>query len=88
MPFSALNRPVRTEASLQDLEVAGTIPEDIQGAFAAAVPDPAHGPMFDDDITLSAAGMVALPVSKAGMLFQFDDRQSPPMRGIPAFMWM
>ncbi len=57
--FSALNKPVRVEYSVENLEVIGTIPDEIDGAFFRAVPDPAHPPMFDDDILLSADGMVS-----------------------------
>jgi carotenoid cleavage dioxygenase-like enzyme len=57
--FTALNRPVRLEASLQNLDVEGTIPSEIQGAFFRAVPDPAHAPRFEDDIALSGDGMVS-----------------------------
>jgi carotenoid cleavage dioxygenase len=68
LPFIALNRPVRIEASLQDLEVEGNIPEDIKGAFFRAVPDPAHAPMFEDDITLSADGMIARFLFEGGQV--------------------
>ena len=57
--FTGLNQPVRIEASAQNLPVEGTIPPEIQGAFFRAVPDPAHAPMFEDDIALSGDGMVA-----------------------------
>ncbi|WP_321390730.1 carotenoid oxygenase family protein [Emcibacter sp.] len=57
--FTGLNTPVRAEASVRDLIVEGEIPSDIQGAFFRAVPDPAHPPMFEDDVALSADGMVA-----------------------------
>ncbi len=51
--FNALNRPVRLEAAIRNLDVEGTIPREIEGAFFRAVPDPAHPPLFDDDIALS-----------------------------------
>ena len=68
LPFIALNRPVRIEASVQDLEVEGAIPEDIKGAFFRAVPDPAHAPMFEDDVTLSADGMIARFLFEGGQV--------------------
>jgi carotenoid cleavage dioxygenase-like enzyme len=57
--FTALNRPVRLEASVRNLHVEGTIPREIEGAFFRAVPDPAHAPLFEDDIALSGDGMVS-----------------------------
>ena len=57
--FNALNRPVRLEAAIRNLDVEGTIPREIEGAFFRAVPDPAHPPLFDDDIALSGDGMVS-----------------------------
>lgn len=59
LPYIGLNRPVRIEASIRSLEVEGNIPAEIQGAFFRAVPDPAHAPLFRDDITLSADGMIS-----------------------------
>jgi len=57
--FTALNRPVRLEASIRNLEVEGTIPPEIEGAFFRAVPDPAHPPLHEDDHALSGDGMVS-----------------------------
>ena len=57
--FGGLNRPVRLEVSIRDLDVEGSIPGDIQGAFFRAVPDPAHPPRFEQDIALSGDGMVS-----------------------------
>ena len=57
--FTALNRPVRLEASIRNLDVEGTIPAEIQGAFFRAVPDPAHPPLHEDDHALSGDGMVS-----------------------------
>jgi len=57
--FTGLNVPVRIEASVRDLEVEGTIPPEINGAFFRAVPDPAHPPMFEDDVALNHDGMIA-----------------------------
>ena len=57
--FTGLNVPVGIEASVRNLPVEGTIPPEIEGAFFRAVPDPAHPPMFEDDIALSGDGMIA-----------------------------
>ncbi len=59
LPFVAMNRPIRVESSVRDLDVEGTIPSEVKGAFFRAVPDPAHPPLHEDDITLSADGMIS-----------------------------
>ena len=56
--FKGLNTPTGIEASAHDLRVEGTIPAEIDGAFFRAVPDPAFPPMRQDDVILSADGMV------------------------------
>ncbi len=68
LPFVAMNRTLRTESSVRDLDVEGTIPPESAGAFFRAVPDPAHAPMFDDDITLSADGMVSRFLFEGGQV--------------------
>ena len=57
--FIELNTPVGIELAANNLDVVGTIPDEIAGAFFRAVPDPAQVPMFDTDIALSGDGMVA-----------------------------
>jgi carotenoid cleavage dioxygenase-like enzyme len=57
--FTALNRPVQLEVTKRNLDVEGAIPAEVQGAFFRAVPDPAHPPLFDDEIALSGDGMVS-----------------------------
>jgi carotenoid cleavage dioxygenase-like enzyme len=57
--FSHLNRPIGVEWEARNLEIEGTIPAEIHGAFFRAVPDPAFPPMFPDDSTLSADGMIS-----------------------------
>ena len=42
--FNRLNRPVGIEWTARNLDVQGTIPAEIDGAFFRAVPDPAHAP--------------------------------------------
>lgn len=56
--FQGLNTPRGIEASAHALRVEGTIPAEIDGAFFRAVPDPAHAPMRQDDVILSADGMI------------------------------
>jgi carotenoid cleavage dioxygenase-like enzyme len=69
--FIGSNTPRRLELSVRDLEVEGTIPPEIEGAFFRAVPDNAHAPMFEDDIALSADGMIARFNFEAGAV-DFD----------------
>jgi len=71
--FTGLNAPVRAEASVRDLLVEGAIPPEVEGAFFRAVPDPAHPPMFEDDIALSGDGMVSRFLFRDGHV-DFDIR--------------
>lgn len=57
--FTGTNTPRRIEMEVRNLEVEGTIPADVEGAFFRAVPDNAHPPMYADEIALSADGMIA-----------------------------
>lgn len=57
--FTGLNAPLGVEGDHRRLEVTGTIPADVRGAFFRAVPDPAFAPLFDDDNVLSGDGMVS-----------------------------
>lgn len=64
--FTGLNAPVNIEWENEDLPVIGEIPADIDGAFFRAVPDFPHAPMFEDEIALSADGMIAKFAITAG----------------------
>jgi carotenoid cleavage dioxygenase len=57
--FAHLNRPIGIEWSARNLDVQGKIPAEIHGAFFRAVPDPAFAPIYPDDSSLSADGMVS-----------------------------
>jgi carotenoid cleavage dioxygenase len=57
--FTHLNRPLGIEWAARNLQVEGKIPAEINGAFFRAVPDPAFPPLFADDSTLSADGMIS-----------------------------
>jgi len=57
--YSGVNRPLRFEGSLQDLEVIGEIPADLAGTFFRAGADPQYPPLappilFDGDGIVSA----------------------------------
>ena len=57
--FNRLNRPIGIEWTARNLQVQGSIPAEIDGAFFRAVPDPAHAPRDPGDVALSGDGMVS-----------------------------
>ena len=57
--FIGTNTPRQQELSVENLEVEGTIPAAIDGAFFRAVPDNAQVPMFEDDVALNHDGMIS-----------------------------
>ncbi|MBU3922046.1 MAG: carotenoid oxygenase family protein, partial [Alphaproteobacteria bacterium] len=71
--FIGSNTPRREEYSLSDLEIIGTIPKEIDGAFFRAVPENAQVPMFEDDVALSADGMISRVLFENGRV-GFDIR--------------
>jgi len=63
--FTGMNRPVRIEANIDDLEYDGEIPEGVRGTFYRCGPDPRFPPMYGDDINVNGDGMA--------MMFRFGD---------------
>lgn len=60
LEYIGLNAPVGEEYDLDDLDVEGDIPADIEGSFFRAVPDPAYPPFIEDGgAILSGDGMVS-----------------------------
>src|SRR5579863_9372964 len=58
--YSGLNAPLGQEYELRDLKVQGVIPEEVQGTFFRAVPDPAFPPFMEDGgAVLSGDGMIS-----------------------------
>src|SRR3990167_6477420 len=57
--LGALYRPSRVEADVLDLEVEGTLPAAIRGAFYQVSPDPQYPPMLGQDIFFNGDGMVS-----------------------------
>ena len=58
--YTGLNTPLGEEYELKDLAVEGRIPEDVEGVFFRAVPDPAFAPYMEDGgAVLSGDGMVS-----------------------------
>lgn len=56
--FTGYAAPVRIEGEVRDLEVVGTIPRELDGAYYRNSADHAHPPLFDNDIFLNGDGMV------------------------------
>ncbi|MEI9852172.1 MAG: carotenoid oxygenase family protein [Sphingomonas sp.] len=58
--YTGLNTPIGEEYDEAGLEVTGTIPPEVEGAFFRAVPDPAYPPFMEDGgAILSADGMIS-----------------------------
>lgn len=47
--FSGFMKPCRMEGEVQNLEVYGKIPEDIDGTFYRVMPDPQFSPFIEND---------------------------------------
>jgi len=57
--FTGFSRPDRYEVDIFDLEVDGTIPAHLDGAFYRVNPDPQFPPKLGDDIFFNGDGMVS-----------------------------
>ena len=57
--FTGVNAPCRIEADINDLEVAGEIPPEIDGAFYRVAADHQFPPRFENDVPFNADGMVS-----------------------------
>ncbi len=57
--FAGHNAPSRIECDLFDLEIEGTLPEEIHGTWYRSIPDPQFPPMLGHDTMLSGDGMVS-----------------------------
>jgi len=56
--FTGFNTPSRIEADIADLDVAGRIPPELNGAFFRVQPDPQFPPRLGDDISFNGDGMI------------------------------
>lgn len=56
--FRGYAAPVRVESEVQDLEVIGTIPPELNGAYYRNSADHTYPPIFEKDIFLNGDGMV------------------------------
>jgi carotenoid cleavage dioxygenase-like enzyme len=77
--FTGLNTPLGEEYEVPDLEIEGKIPDDVEGVFFRAIPDPAFPPFMEDGAAvLSGDGMVsALRITggKAGFAIRYVQTQ-------------
>ncbi|MDI5929699.1 carotenoid oxygenase family protein [Rhizobium leguminosarum] len=62
----ALYKPARFEGEIYDLEVDGTVPEEIYGTFFQVAPDPQYPPMLGDDIFFNGDGAITAFTFKNG----------------------
>ena len=58
--FAGINAPCRIEADVNDLEVVGAIPPEIDGAFYRVAADHQFPPRFENDVPFNADGMVSM----------------------------
>jgi carotenoid cleavage dioxygenase-like enzyme len=64
--FQGINAPSRIEVDLNDLEVDGEIPSDLNGAFYRVAPDFQFPPRFSDDVPFNADGAISRFLFKNG----------------------
>ena len=65
--FTGINAPSRIEADVNDLEVVGEIPRQIDGAFYRVAADHQFPPRFSNDVPFNGDGLVSM--------FRFHDGQ-------------
>jgi carotenoid cleavage dioxygenase-like enzyme len=57
--FKGFNKPTRFEGDIFDLEVSGTLPDDINGTFYRIQPDHRFPPLFEEDIHFNGDGAIS-----------------------------
>ena len=57
--YTGFHAPSRLEVDLEDLEIEGEVPTDINGAFYRVAPDPQLPPRLGDDIWFNGDGMIS-----------------------------
>ena len=58
--FTGFNKPSRVEADVQDLDVRGTIPPEINGTFYRVQPEHQFPPKLGNDIAFNGDGMISM----------------------------
>jgi carotenoid cleavage dioxygenase len=66
--FRGINAPSRIEADIKDLEVVGTVPPEIDGAFYRVAADHQFPPRFANDVPFNADGLVSMFRIKGGQV--------------------
>ncbi|KAL1970559.1 hypothetical protein VTN77DRAFT_4203 [Rasamsonia byssochlamydoides] len=64
--FSAFMKPCRFEGEVRDLEIEGTIPDDIDGTFYRVMPDPQFAPFVPPDQWFNGDGNISAFRIKSG----------------------
>jgi carotenoid cleavage dioxygenase-like enzyme len=64
--MGSLYKPARFEGEIYDLEVDGTVPDEIDGTFFQVAPDPQYPPMLGDDIFFNGDGAITAFTFKNG----------------------
>ncbi|PJG46204.1 lignostilbene alpha-beta-dioxygenase [Sphingobium sp. LB126] len=64
--FTGFNTPSRVEADVQDLNVVGTVPAEMDGAFYRVQPEHQFPPLLGDDIAFNGDGMISMFRIKGG----------------------
>lgn len=59
-PFTGVNRPMRVECDVYELEYTGELPPELAGALYRAGPEPQFPPRAGDDIYINGDGMVSM----------------------------
>ena len=58
--FTGFNTPVRVEGEVLDLDITGTVPPELNGAFYRVQPDPQFPPLLGDDIAFNGDGSISM----------------------------
>ena len=58
--FTGFNTPSRIEADIDDLDIEGAVPRELDGAFYRVQPDPQFAPRLGDDIAFNGDGMITM----------------------------
>lgn len=56
--FTGYNTPTLEERDVQNLEIRGSLPDDISGSFYRCGPDPHYPPKLGDDVYINGDGML------------------------------
>ncbi len=58
--FTGVNAPSRIEADVQDVEIVGEIPREIDGTFYRVAADHHYAPRFANDVPFNGDGLVSM----------------------------